>query len=111
MKFNDLKRLALSDKKSIRIQKEKRSKWEWVKEIFWFPVEWIMKLTIPPCDPEHYDSTLTRLWPWFGILASMVIINKFKEFPTNENFWTAWLITSLCWDAIFFKVKGTIDYD
>jgi hypothetical protein len=82
MKFNDLKRLLLSEKKSLIISKrtgfEETSFWEKVKIIFWFPVEWTMKLTIPPCDPEHYDSRLTLLWPWFGIFAANMIINKFK---------------------------------
>merc|ERR1712151_226679 len=41
----------------------------------------IMKLTIPPCEPDEYDNRYTIIWPWLGIPVA-IMLNTLKV-PTD----------------------------
>ena len=75
MKFNDLKRMLISEKKAdpFKSFKEKSSIKDKIFEGLWFPFHWTMKLTIPPCDAEHYDKYMTIIWPWLGLPSAYMI--------------------------------------
>lgn len=36
-------------------------------DIIDFPFDWLRKLTIPPCEEDHYNHLYTILWPFLGI--------------------------------------------
>ena len=38
-----------------------------VIEVIDYPFDWLRKLTIPPCEEEHYNHKYTVLWPILGI--------------------------------------------
>lgn len=82
MKFNDLKRMLISQKKAEpfkSIRTKESSIKEKIGDVLWFPFHWIMKLTIPPCDAEHYDKHMTIVWPWLGLPSGYMIC--FTELP------------------------------
>lgn len=77
-----------------------------INHLIELPFEWIRKLTIPPCEGEHYDKWLVIVWPWFGILTCMMIITK--SLP-NSWYWAIYAVPSAIWSLMFYKIKGTID--
>jgi Ca2+/Na+ antiporter len=77
-----------------------------IEKVVEFPFDWIRKLTIPPCEVQHYDKVLVIIWPFFGILTTMMIITK--SWPSSPM-WALYLVPSSLWALMFYCIKGTVD--
>jgi len=73
-----------------------------------FPFDWIRRLTILPCKPDEYDKYYTIVWPYFGILATEMIV--MKSWPTHWGY-IYYLPIAIGWSVLFYCIKGTSDYE
>ena len=46
-----------------------------------YPLDWLRKITMPPCDQENFDNILFIIWPFPGILFTLWGFNLMD--PTN----------------------------
>ena len=98
-----------------KVERERKAKefsakacWEKVSHIIEFPFDWIRKLTILPCEAQHYDKIFVIIWPYFGILVAEIIVTK--KWPTTWKYWV-YLAVAICWSILFYCIKGTVDPD
>ena len=66
-----------------------------------FPFVWIRKLTVPPCEVDHYDHLYTLLWPWFGIPTVMMIVKL--SWPNSLN-WLYYTIVAAAWTGFWYVI-------
>lgn len=61
-------------------------------------------MTILPCEAANYDKYYVIVWPYFGILATEMIMTK--ALPTQACFFY-YLPAAVLWSVAFHFIKGT----
>jgi Ca2+/Na+ antiporter len=67
-----------------------------------FPFIWMRKLTIPPCEKDHYakNKSLVIIWPFLGIpVMGMLAKNSWP----NSWGWLYYLPIAVLWALYFWK--------
>jgi hypothetical protein len=100
-------KLKMKEKREER-NKPKQTCYDKTMQIIDFPFVWIRRLTILPCEPHSYDKYYTIVWPYFGILATEMIV--MKSWPTSIHFFF-YLPIAVLWSVLFYCKQGTVDYE
>jgi Ca2+/Na+ antiporter len=49
------------------------------------PLDWLRRITLPPCEPEKYEKILIITWPFPGLIFTIWALNMFSM----ANVWKA----------------------